>query len=207
MFGFLADFFRSDNFLSFLIWAFGIYHNQILKLFPQLWGRRSTKILPRKKNFKTQHHIHQKGWTKTTVNGNTIPLSSPTVHPTGVFTQQLWKYTVLTKRKILFIFRFHSIWLKAPLIMYTTLHLFYHFYICCKAKDCSSFTVQSEIISFTCRRGGTHREILTRLEAPELLYFLRLLPIGSKATAATAELSPRDTSHCNEFLSMPSKLR
>lgn len=101
---FFHIFFRSDTLLSlsFLIWAFGIYYNQVLKLFPQLQGRKDQwKLPPGRTTLKTHTTSHQKVWTKTTVNGNTISLWSPTMHPTGVFPKWLWKCIVLTERKML----------------------------------------------------------------------------------------------------------
>jgi len=41
-------------------------------------------MFPRKA-LKKPHHIPQKAWTTTTVYGNSVPLCSPTMHPTGVF--------------------------------------------------------------------------------------------------------------------------
>lgn len=101
---FFHIFFRSDALLSlsFLIWAFGIYYNQVLKLFPQLQGRKDQwKLPPGRTTLKTHTTSHQKVWTKTTVNGNTISLWSPTMHPTGVFPKWLRKCIVLTERKML----------------------------------------------------------------------------------------------------------
>lgn len=103
VFRFLSGFFKSNDVPSYFSFWYRLEPN--VKLFTWVRRKGPTKSFPRKQNF-IKRTTSSRGWTRTIVNGNTKPLCSPTVHPTGVLIKRLWKCTVLiTKRKIWWVLR------------------------------------------------------------------------------------------------------